>query len=174
MTFGFRKTVFTSLFIIIIFLFVLLILLYRYFPVAYICEINKASRENELEPALVAATIKMESGFNERAVSSSGAFGLMQLMPDTAEWLYEKNIISGNWRDPEQNIMMGTYYLKTLINRFEDLELALNGYHKGPNKIQRMIDTGEAFDKTYSERIMIYRLIYNLLYHDFFTDTITY
>jgi len=158
------------LFVVLILLFLLLHVLYRLFPIDYIAEINSASRTNTLDPALIAAVIKAESSFDEKAVSSPGAFGLMQLMPDTAEWLYTKNIIKGNWREPAENIMMGSYYLKSLMARFEDTETALNGYHKGPNKIQRMIKNNETFDKTYSERVMLFQIVYDLLYSDYFVD----
>jgi soluble lytic murein transglycosylase len=167
MKFQTKNKILNFLFIIIVFLFFSLVFLYKLFPLSFIVEINKAAREYTLPSSLVAATIKMESNFNERAVSSSGAFGLMQLMPDTAEWLYQKNIIIGNWREPENNILMGSYYLKSLILRFEDISLALNGYHKGPNKIQRMLNANEFFDRTYSNRILLYKTVYTLLYKDY-------
>jgi soluble lytic murein transglycosylase len=161
-----------SLFLLLLVLFFSLIFLYKIFPLKYISEINIASKENNIDSTLIAATIKMESGFDEMAVSSSGAFGLMQLMPDTANWLYSKNIISGNWREPAENIMMGTYYLRSLVDRFDDnVEIALNGYHKGPNKVQRLLNNSEPIDMTYSERILIYKAVYEILYNKYFVNS---
>ncbi|MFO8084868.1 MAG: lytic transglycosylase domain-containing protein [Desulfobacterales bacterium] len=89
--------------------------------------IQKASSQNDLEPALVKAVIMAESGYNPEAVSPVGAMGLMQLMPGTAESLGVQNGFN-----PEQNIQAGTRYLKKLIDRLDgDISLALAAYNAG-------------------------------------------
>lgn len=80
-----------------------------------------------LPQALVAAVISVESGFNERAVSSKGAMGLMQLMPATAK---RYGVLDAF--DPAQNIKGGTAYLKDLMALFNnDVSLTLAAYNAG-------------------------------------------
>ncbi len=89
--------------------------------------IQKVSRQNDVEPALVKAVIMAESGYNPQAVSPVGAMGLMQLMPQTAESLGVQNSFN-----PEQNIEGGTRYLKQLIDRLDgNITLALAAYNAG-------------------------------------------
>lgn len=92
--------------------------------------IKEAAQENGLDEALVKAVIQAESSYRADAVSSAGAQGLMQLMPATAASLGVTNSF-----DPAQNISGGTKYLKSLIDRFGDLRLALAAYNTGPSRI---------------------------------------
>lgn len=84
----------------------------------------------DLDPKLVQAVIQVESGYNPRALSRKGAMGLMQLMPGTARDL----AVDDPW-SPEQNVRGGTTYLRRLIDRFGDLELALAAYNAGPEAV---------------------------------------
>jgi soluble lytic murein transglycosylase-like protein len=91
--------------------------------------IKKIAERYDVSPALTKAIIKVESNFNHLAVSKSGAQGLMQLMPETAEDL-------GVWYpfSPEENIEGGVRYLKMLLSEFKgDLSAALAAYFIGPN-----------------------------------------
>lgn len=95
--------------------------------------IDAAARANGLDPALLHAVIRAESGYNPRALSIKGATGLMQLIPDTARRYGVSNI----W-DPHDNIHGGARYLKDLLAMFNnDIELALAGYNAGENAVIR-------------------------------------
>lgn len=108
--------------------------------------IEMYAKENDVNKALVAAVIYQESRFKPAAVSSVGATGLMQIMPDTAQWLsvrmeieYKKNDL----KDPEYNIRMGTYYLAYLLNKYNGSEqLALAAYNAGPGNVDAWLRDG--------------------------------
>ena len=95
--------------------------------------IDNAARTHGVDPRLVHAVIRAESGYNERAQSNKGALGLMQLIPATAERMGVKDVF-----DPVDNIFGGTRYLSHLIKMFNgDVELALAGYNAGENAVVR-------------------------------------
>jgi len=95
--------------------------------------IEQASRVQEIDSALIKAVIRAESNFDAWAVSSAGAQGLMQLMPGTVQELQVSDPF-----DPKENIQGGTYYLRYLLDRFnQDLRLALAAYHAGPGNVTR-------------------------------------
>lgn len=101
-------------------------------PALYEEYIRQASLTHGLDPLLVKAIIKVESDFNRYAVSSSGAQGLMQLMPETARDLRVENPF-----DPLQNINGGTRYFKNLLNTYDnDLSLSLAAYNAGPGRVE--------------------------------------
>lgn len=95
--------------------------------------IRLAARTHGIEEALLRAVIHVESGFNPVARSSSGALGLMQLMPGTAR---RYGVIDA--RDAAQNISGGARYLKDLLDRFGgSLQLALAAYNAGEGAVIR-------------------------------------
>jgi transglycosylase-like protein with SLT domain/uncharacterized protein DUF4124 len=94
--------------------------------------IRAASTRHGVDPRLVDAVVRVESGGNPRAVSPKGALGLMQLMPASAARLGVRNAF-----DPEQNIDGGVRYLRDLLQRFGgDVRLALAAYHAGPEAVR--------------------------------------
>ena len=95
--------------------------------------ITEASKKHGVSFSLLKALIKIESDFNPRAISSAGAKGLMQIMPENIRALNIKDPF-----DPLENIMGGTRYLKQLIGRFNGkLPMALAAYNAGPNIVDR-------------------------------------
>jgi len=95
--------------------------------------INEAAARYGVDPALIAAVIQAESGFDPTAVSPAGAKGLMQLMDGTAAALGVEDAF-----DPAQNIDGGTRFLRQLLDQFQgNAELALAAYNAGPNAVLR-------------------------------------
>ncbi len=95
--------------------------------------LSSAGRRQGLAPALLQSMIAEESNFNLRAVSSKGARGLMQLMPQTGELVGVKDFFSA-----DQNVQGGAQYIRTLLDRYEgDLAKALAAYNAGPTAVDR-------------------------------------
>lgn len=91
-----------------------------------------AGRRHGIDPTLLAAVAKQESGFNPRAVSHAGAQGLMQLMPATARGLGVRNAF-----DPAQAVDGAARLLKDLVGEFGRVDLALAAYNAGPGAVKR-------------------------------------
>ena len=93
--------------------------------------IQKYAKQHGVDPKLVQAMIRQESGFNPMAVSPKGAMGLMQLMPETAASLGVEDPF-----DLEQNLKGGIRFLKRCLHRFDqNLPLALAAYNAGPGRV---------------------------------------
>ena len=115
-------------------------------PLKYEETIQEAGAEDGVEPALVAAVIRTESGFDPNVESSKGAYGLMQIQPETARFISDRSGITGDYRGPKTNIRMGTWYLNYLQNRYQgDEKLALAAYNSGEGQVDAWISE-EGFD----------------------------
>lgn len=107
------------------------------YPVAYADYIVKYASENNLDPYLVMAVIKVESNFVPEA-HSGFAGGLMQLTEETAEWNAEDMNYTADYdyMDPETNIMFGCHYLRHLIDVYGNTDTALAAYNGGMGNVQ--------------------------------------
>jgi soluble lytic murein transglycosylase-like protein len=95
--------------------------------------IRTAAAKHGVDGALIQHVIAAESNFNSHAVSRKDAFGLMQLLPETAARYSVADIF-----DPAQNIDAGTRYLKALLDQYGgNLPLALAAYNAGPEAVER-------------------------------------
>ncbi len=112
--------------------------------------ILEESAKRKIDPLLVLALIRVESGFQYTTVSPMGARGLMQIMPDTGRSLthtvgHEYGLRLTAFKpesldDPLLNIRLGVYYLHDLKKQFQDINLALSAYNSGPAEIQNRLD----------------------------------
>ena len=108
-------------------------------PLKYTEYVEKYSEQYSVPKEIIYAVIKTESGFKSNAVSSVGAVGLMQMMPETFLWLCEKNgesLEAGMLYDPETNIRYGTYYLSYLYSQFGLWETVYAAYNCGPGRVK--------------------------------------
>lgn len=120
----------------------------------YMDLIMKYSEEYRLEPELVTAIIKTESDFEPEVVSHADAVGLMQLIPDTGEWvanrLGDEDYKVEDLTDPETNIRYGTYYFKYLFDRYKSVDYAVMAYNAGFGNVDLWIEedilTGDTSD----------------------------
>ncbi len=155
------------------------IIIYKAFPLKHEELILKYSDKYLIDEHLVCAVISAESGFDETALSSPGAMGLMQIMPDTGEWIAGKLGIEGfepgMLYDPETNIEYGCWYLNYLNGVFDgDVDKILAAYNAGPSRVKEWLDSdGELREIPYAEtenymlKIEKYYEIYKSLYPDF-------
>ena len=119
------------------------------YPVRYKAEINVYASQNNLNPSFVASLINVESGFNAKAKSSSGAIGLMQIMPKTGEFVADmlnEKFDEQNLYDPKTNIRYGCRYLKYLNEKFNNEKTALYAYNAGEGSVNLWLK-----NKTYSK-----------------------
>lgn len=116
------------------------------YPVEYSELVKRYSEENGVPPALTASVIFAESSYRPDVVSSAGAIGLMQIMPDTGEWIagkYDEEFAIENLYDPETNIRYGTWYLGFLLARYDgNTDCAVAAYHAGQGNVDKWLSDG--------------------------------
>jgi soluble lytic murein transglycosylase len=144
------------------------------YPLHYEETIRQASEKNDLEPAFVAAVIYTESRFRPDVKSHQGAYGLMQLLPQSARYIERNSGIEGNFRDPQVNIRLGTWFLGYLDDRYDgDERLMLAAYNSGEGSVNAWT-SDEGFDikkdipyketREYVERVLEAQKAYQDLY----------
>jgi soluble lytic murein transglycosylase len=111
----------------------------RVYPIRYQSNIETVAAKYHVDPYLIAAVARTESGFNPQAESGAGALGLMQFLPTTAEWVTTlhswKGIKDPALTDPADSLELGACYLSYLLSRFDGRTAAIAAYNAGPNKV---------------------------------------
>lgn len=115
------------------------------FPNEFQTIIDENSKLRGLSPYLVRGLIKQESAFQIKAISTSNAYGLMQMIPPTAKEIavdlkIERLELPQDMFNPIRNIRMGTYYLAKVLKQFNNhVPLALAAYNAGPTRMERFV-----------------------------------
>ena len=142
------------------------------YPLAYDQIVIGHAHNYDLDPALLSAVIYRESKFDPQARSSSGAIGLMQLLPATAKGIAlhtggNKFRVSDLY-NPEINVRYGSFYLRRLLNKYGDTSLALAAYNAGQANVDGWLAQGKgiAFAETreYVAKVLELRDIYARAY----------
>lgn len=116
------------------------------YPLRYEVLIQTQSERYGLEPAFVAGVVYAESRFNSDVTSHKGAYGLMQILPETADFISARSGIQGDYREPRTNLKMGIWYLNYLDKRYlGDERLMLAAYNSGEGRVDGWI-SDESFD----------------------------
>ena len=122
------------------------------YPQKYSAQVQQYAFAYQVEPALVYAIIRTESGFKKDALSSVGARGLMQITEETFSWIKSKiaqdeEISFDDLYDPTTNIRFGTYLLSVCMARYDnDISTAAAAYHSGLGKVDSLLA-----DESYTE-----------------------
>ena len=106
------------------------------YPLKYKTEILYYAETYGLNSALVFAVVKTESSFDQNAISSAGAVGLMQITKPTGAFIAQKlGINDYQLLDAQTNLNFGCFYLRYLFNRFSDEDTALVAYNAGEGNV---------------------------------------
>lgn len=122
--------------------------------------IVQEAQRNQLESAFVHAVISAESAYKAKAISRTGAKGLMQLMPETAKRFQVKNPFNA-----QKNIAAGTRYLKILLDEFKTKELALAAYNAGEGTVRRYKNKIPPYPETQKYVKKVLKLYHNYKKH---------
>lgn len=152
----------------------------QFLPLKYADVIEQYSQEYDVPEELIAGVIQAESGWRETVVSSAGAVGLMQLTPETFEWLQSKtgeNYEEAELKNPEVNIKYGVYNLSRLRESFESEKTQLAAYNAGPARVREWLKNPEYSDdgitlkkipisetEKYVDKIELYKKLYKYIY----------
>ena len=142
------------------------------YPLRYERIVVGHAENYRLEPQLIAAVIYQESKFDADAVSGSGAVGLMQLLPATAQGIADRTGGRG-WQqddllDPELNVRYGSWYLRHLLDKYDDERLALAAYNAGQTNVDRWRERGVGIQfaetRAYISRVQDLKEVYARAY----------
>jgi soluble lytic murein transglycosylase len=149
------------------------------FPLHYAEDIRSAAQRNRLDPALVAAVIYAESHFDQSVRSRSGAVGLMQVMPATAQEIARKSggiaFVTSDLGTPRINILYGCFYLRRLFDQFQGSTVeTLAAYNAGAGNVAQWVtarghtlkvdDIPFGETRTYVHRVLALRAVYRHVY----------
>ncbi|WP_166242262.1 lytic transglycosylase domain-containing protein [Paenibacillus turpanensis] len=151
-----KKRLYALLFVII-----LLILFYNsewlsrwLYPIPYREDIEISAQNYDVDPMLIAAIIRVESNYKPDTLSKKGAVGLMQVMPDTAEWIVTQagfaDLTNEKLERPDVNIEVGAWYIRSLMQQFakdvqngnvEDrIAIVAAAYNAGPGSVRKWLN----------------------------------
>lgn len=161
------------------------------YPLRYEEELLAASEEFAIDPCMLAALVYCESSFRADAVSSVGAIGLMQIMPETGEWLATKIDLPEPYTteslyDPATNLRLGCWYLDFLHDRYDGRwQEALTAYIAGQGQVDQWLEDpelsadGQSLDvipgrdvKEYAAKVMRAHEKYKEIYPDVLVCTL--
>jgi soluble lytic murein transglycosylase len=116
------------------------------YPLRYETIVRAHARNYDLSPTLLAAVIYAESKFDADARSDAGAVGLMQLLPETARGIAVRTggngFVDSDLLVPEINVRYGSWYLRHLLDRYDDVQTALAAYHAGQGNVDEWLRDG--------------------------------
>jgi soluble lytic murein transglycosylase len=118
-----------------------------FYPLPHRDIVFTMAAEYEVDPYLVFAIIRAESKYETEAESPVGAKGLMQIMPDTAEWIAQQEGMTDfnleDLHDPRVNIRLGCWYVNDLEQEFNgNTSLTVAAYNAGRGKVQELLEAG--------------------------------
>jgi len=139
---------FRLILILIIIVIVLLVILsstifyfnYYIYKLDYLDIAEEYATFYDVDIELVMAIIMVESSFQSKTLSAVGAVGLMQIMPSTASYIMEEDVMQEQLYEPRYNILVGVKYLAYLYDRFEDTEWVIVAYNAGETITAKWID----------------------------------
>jgi soluble lytic murein transglycosylase len=142
------------------------------YPLRYEQIVRGHAKNYDLDPALLAAVIYQESKFRADAKSSSGAIGLMQLRPETAEGIAIRTggtkFHTSDLYNPEINIRYGSWYLRHLLDKYGDEKDALAAYNAGQRNVDEWRAEGEGIQfpetRAYVDRVEHLKGVYARAY----------
>ncbi|CAN5656093.1 hypothetical protein BH23GEM3_BH23GEM3_26420 [soil metagenome] len=117
-------------------------------------KIIEVATDEGVDPDLAFRLVRVESRFHTRARSSQGALGLTQLMPSTARALDRSLRSEADILDPRTNLRLGLRYLRTMIDRYDDVRLGLLAYNRGPGTVDRALRRGKDPENGYSRKVL--------------------
>ena len=127
------------------------------YPIKYKDHIRTSAAAEQVDPLLIAAIIRVESNYKPDKVSKKGAVGLMQVMPDTANWIAGKSgydvPLDNRLFEPDLNIKIGSMYVRTLLDtftsytddgasRFDRMAVVAASYNAGPGSVSSWLSNG--------------------------------
>jgi len=158
------------------------------FPRPYKELTEKYAADHDIAPALMFGLVRTESAFENTAVSRAGATGLTQVMPDTAKEMANRIKRTGgpdffnedksiDLKNPELNMHIGSYYLKYISGRFNDMLVSLMAYNAGVNRVRKLraaskmpsdlfLETVSIYEtRNYGRRVISAAAVYEALYY---------
>ena len=122
------------------------------YPTEYTEYVEKYAKEYNIPEYIIFSIINVESRFDEKAISTAGAVGLMQMLPSTFTWLsslehLNENLSPNELFKPEVSIRYGTYYLRYLFEKFYDWDLVFAAYNGGEGNVVEWLKNKEYTDR---------------------------